>query len=50
MDMEKMKRLAIPLAIVGVAWKFGPASIKGAAVAVGAIVIAKQLPYIKDVL
>lgn len=50
MDMEKIKRLAIPAAVVFAAYKFGPASIKGAAVAVGAIMVAKQLPYVKDVL
>ena len=50
MDMEKVKKLAIPAGLLFAAYKFGPASIKGAAVAVGAIMVAKQLPYIKDVL
>lgn len=50
MDMDKIKKLAIPAGLVLAAYKFGPASIKGAAVAIGAIMVAKQLPYIKDVL
>jgi hypothetical protein len=50
MDMDKLKKLAIPAGLVFAAYKFGPASIKGAAVAIGAIMVAKQLPYVKDVL
>lgn len=49
-NMDTVKKLAIPAAVVFAAYKFGPASIKGAALAVGAIMVAKQLPYVKDVI
>ena len=40
--------LAIAGGIVFAAWKFGNATVKGAAVAVAGVIVAKQIPYIKD--
>lgn len=36
--------------ILFAAYKFGPAVVKGGAVAVLAVLIAKQLPYVKEAL
>lgn len=43
-------KLALALGAVYVAYKYGPNNaVKGAALGVGGIILAKQLPVIKDV-
>lgn len=44
------KKLAIAGGVLYAAWKFsGNNLIKGAAVSVGAVIVAKQVPLLKDV-
>lgn len=44
-------KLAIGLAIAYGAYKFAPNDhVKAGAIAVGAIIVAKQIPYVKDAL
>lgn len=50
MTSEDMKKLAIAGAILFVAYKYGPPYAKAGALAVAAGVIAKRVPYVKDVL
>ena len=48
MNTEQMTSLAISLAILWGAFKFGPAAVKGAAIAVGGVIVAKRIPYLQD--
>ena len=50
MTSDDMKKLAIAGAILFVAYKYGPAWTKAGALAVAAGVVAKRVPYVKDVL
>lgn len=50
MTTEQLTSLAIAGGILFAAYKFGPAAVKAGAIAVGAVMIAKQVPYVKDVL
>ncbi|WP_290874934.1 hypothetical protein [Aquabacterium sp.] len=50
MNTEDLKKLAIAGAILFAAYKFGPSYAKAGALAVAAGVIAKRVPYVKDVL
>lgn len=50
LSQENLMKVGIALGIVYAAWKFGPAWAKAGALGVGAVVIAKQVPYVKDVL
>ena len=50
MTSEDMKKLGIAAAILFAAWKWGNPLMKGAAIAVGAGIVAKRVPYVKDVL
>ena len=50
MSQAEMKGLAIAAAILFAAYKFGPAVVKGGAVAVAAVIVANRVPYVKDVL
>lgn len=50
MTSEDMKKLAIAGALLGAAWKFGPGPVKAGALAVAAGVVAKRVPFLKDVL
>lgn len=43
-----LTNMAIAGAILFGAWKFGPNAVKAGAVAVAAVIVAKQVPYIKD--
>lgn len=44
-------KAGIALGIVYAAWKFAPsAAVKAAALGVGGVIIAKQIPYVKDVM
>jgi len=47
---EDMKKLAIAGALIFAAYKFGPGWAKAGALAVAAGVVAKRVPYVKDVL
>lgn len=48
-DQAQLMKLAIPGAILFAAYKWGNGLVKAGALAVAATVLAKQLPYIKDV-
>lgn len=50
MNKAEMMKLAIAGGVVFVAFKYGNAMVKGAALAVGAVAIAKRVPYVKEVL
>lgn len=45
-----MTKLAIAGAILFAAYKYGNGVMKAAALAVGATVVAKRIPYVKDVM
>lgn len=45
MDLQK---LAIAGAIVYAAYKFGPGQVKAGAIAVGAMMVAKRIPYVNE--
>jgi hypothetical protein len=47
---EDMKKIAIAGGLLFAAWKFGPAPVRAGALAVAAGVIAKRVPYVRDVL
>jgi len=49
MTQADMMKYGIAAAVLIAAYKFGPASLKGAAVAIGAVAVAKKLPYVKEV-
>lgn len=49
MNQDVMK-LAIAGAILFAAYKYGPGPIKGGALAVAAMVIAKRTPYVNEVI
>lgn len=46
MDLSK---LLIPAALIFAAYKFGPAPVRAGAVAVAAVMVAKRLPYVGEV-
>lgn len=48
MDTTKLMNLAIAGGIVFAAYKFGTPMIKGAAVSVAAVIVAKQVPYVNQ--
>lgn len=50
MTQADLTRLAIAGGILFAAYKFGPSYVKAGALAVAAGVIAKRVPYVKDVL
>lgn len=50
MTQDQMVSLAIAGGIVFAAYKFGSGVFKAGAVAVGAVIVAKQIPYINNVL
>lgn len=50
MNTEDMKKLAIAGALLFGAYKFGPGWAKAGALAVAAGIVAKRVPYVKDVL
>lgn len=49
MDQAKMIKLGAAAAILFAGFKFGGTLGKAAAIAVGANIAAKQIPYLKDV-
>jgi len=50
MSQADLIKFGIAGAALFAAYKFGPAALKGAALAVGAVAVAKRVPYVKDVL
>lgn len=49
MNADQLTKLAIAGAMIFAAYKFGPAWAKAAALGVAGVAVAKQLPYVKDV-
>lgn len=50
MNSEDLKKLAIAGAILFAAYRYGPTWAKAGALAVAAGVVAKRVPYVKDVI
>jgi hypothetical protein len=50
MSQADLMKYGIAAAAIFAAYKYGNGLTKGAAVAVGAIVVAKRIPYVKEVL
>lgn len=50
MNQNEMMSLAIAAGIVFAAYRFGSGAVKAGALAVGAMIVAKQVPYVKDVI
>lgn len=48
MTTEQLTSLAISAGILFAAYKFGPAVVKGGAVAVAAVMVAKRVPYLSN--
>lgn len=49
LSKEKLTKLAIAGAILFAGYKYGSPQVKAAAFAVGATIVAKQVPYLRDV-
>lgn len=50
MNADQLKGLAIAGAILFAAYKYGNGMVKAGALAVGATIVAKRIPYVKDVM
>lgn len=50
MNADQLKGLAIAGAILFAAYKYGNSMVKAGALAVGATIVAKRIPYVKDVM
>lgn len=50
MTSADMTAMALAFGILFAAYKFGPAPVKAGAVAVGAVIIAKRIPYVQNVM
>ncbi len=50
MDQSLLMRLAIAGGILFAAHKFGNGPVKGGAVAVAAVIVAKQVPYVNTLI
>lgn len=48
MTQAQLMNLGIAGAIIFAAYKWGNATMKGAAISIAAVVAAKQVPYVKD--
>lgn len=48
MTSTEIQSLAIAGALLFAAYKFGPAAVKGGAVAVAAVIVAKRVPYLSE--
>lgn len=48
MTSAQLQQLAITAGILWAAYKFGPGAVKAGALAVGAVIVAKNVPYVKD--
>lgn len=49
MNQEQIMKLAIPAAILFAAWKYGGTAVKTGALGIAAVVVAKQVPYLNQV-
>lgn len=49
MNQSEMMRLAIAGGILFAAYKWGNPMLRGAAIAVAGVAVAKRVPYVKDV-
>lgn len=49
LSKEKLTKLAIAGAILFAGYKYGSPQVKAAAFAIGATIVAKQVPYLRDV-
>lgn len=50
MNQADLMKLAAAGGILFAAYKYGNAMVKGGAVAIAATIVAKRIPYVKDVL
>ncbi len=50
MDQAQMMKLALAGAVLFGAFKFGGAYGKAGAIAVASVIVAKQVPYVKEVI
>lgn len=50
MDTSKLMSIAIAAGIVWAAYKFGNGPVKGAALGVAGVIVARNVPYVQDVL
>jgi hypothetical protein len=50
MSQADLMKLAIAGGLIYAAYKFGPSWAKAGAIGVGAVIVAKRVPYVKDVL
>jgi hypothetical protein len=50
MTQAEMMKYGIAAGVLFAGYKFGPTAVKAAALAIGAVAVAKKLPYVKDVL
>lgn len=50
MSQSELMKLAIAGAILYGTWKFGPSWAKAGAIGVGAVIVAKRIPYVQDVM
>ncbi len=50
MSQAELMKYGIAAAVLFAAYKFGPAAVKAGAIAVGAVIVANRVPYVKDVL
>lgn len=50
MSTENLTKLAIAGGILFAGYKWGNSMVKGGAIALAAVVIGKQVPYLKDVI
>lgn len=48
MNQAQLMNLAIAGGIVFAAYKYGSGAVKAGAMAIGAVIVAKQIPYVKD--
>jgi len=48
MTTDQMQNLAISAGILFAAYKFGPGVVKAGAVAVAAVIVARNVPYVKN--
>lgn len=50
MSQSELMKLAVAGGILYAAWKFGPGWAKAGAIGVGAVIVAKRVPYVRDVM
>jgi hypothetical protein len=50
MDQSQIMKLAIAGGILFAAYKYGNPMVRGAAIAIAGVAVAKRVPYVKDVI